>query len=398
MDAAVTERPTLGTALDRSHNSLNFLRLALAVCVIISHVALDEHAHFIDTYLRRSTLGTMAVYGFFGISGYLIAGSAARNKVGHYLWQRVLRIAPAFWVSLLLTAFLFGPIAWKLAPHWPGSGTLHNYLHAKPDGPVTYVERNALLKINQVTIASTIQNSSLWTLFYEFCCYLVLGFLAMVGLLRYRVSLVILTVAVFVTVTLIIAVPTWSLHFSVYQNWVPMNLLKLSLVFLVGSCLWAYRDVIPDSKWLALGCAIAFYAGLWLPQPTDRGFAAYYLAYPNLAAPLVVYPLLWLGAHLPLQRVGRKNDYSYGIYIYAMPVQFVLFYWGAPKLGTFAFTVLDVVVTVPFAVASWWIIERNALRLKRLHPIDSLRGRWSHDAAPSHAAPVGVGDDDAPRM
>jgi peptidoglycan/LPS O-acetylase OafA/YrhL len=31
--------------------------------------------------------GQIALYGFFGISGFLIAGSALRNPAGRYLWH-----------------------------------------------------------------------------------------------------------------------------------------------------------------------------------------------------------------------------------------------------------------------------------------------------------------------
>ena len=57
-----------------------------------------------------TTLGTVPVFGFSGISRFLVAGSAARNNVGRYLWRRSLRIFPAFWICLFVTAFLFGTI------------------------------------------------------------------------------------------------------------------------------------------------------------------------------------------------------------------------------------------------------------------------------------------------
>ena len=63
------------------------------------------------------------------------------------------------------------------------------------NGPFDYVISNMFLKITQNSISGTpagivlpgAWNASLWTLFYEFLCYLVLGGLAVVGLLRRRV-------------------------------------------------------------------------------------------------------------------------------------------------------------------------------------------------------------------
>ncbi len=83
-----------------------------------------------------------------------------------------------------------------------------------------------------------------------------------------------------------------------------------------------------------------------------------------MAAPFLVYPVLWLGIHLPLERVGTRNDYSYGIYIYAWPIQQFLAMWGVNHWGYPAYVALTISITVPFAVASWWLVEKHALKLK----------------------------------
>ncbi len=102
---------TIEQSFSAKRNSLNFLRLVLAIMVVFSH-SITVGRFGSEWILGKTTLGTVAVYGFFGISGYLIAGSAARNNAGRYLWQRFLRIFPAFWICLLVTALLFGTIAW----------------------------------------------------------------------------------------------------------------------------------------------------------------------------------------------------------------------------------------------------------------------------------------------
>jgi peptidoglycan/LPS O-acetylase OafA/YrhL len=137
-------------------------------------------------------------------------------------------------------------------------------------------------------------------------------------------------------------------------------------LFLTGSVLYLYRDRIMDSGPLALALSAVFVASLWWPLdlPTNRftgqiGGAA-------LWAPALVYPLLWLGFHLPFQSFGATNDYSYGIYIYAWPVQELLVVWGVQRLGYPAYVLIGVMATVPFAVASWWLVERRALALKKV--------------------------------
>jgi peptidoglycan/LPS O-acetylase OafA/YrhL len=43
-------------------------------------------------------------------------------------------------------------------------------------------------------------------------------------------------------------------------------------------------------------------------------------------------------------------------------------HWGYPAYATFC-----VLVTIPFAVASWWLVEKHALALKNFDPVASYR-------------------------
>jgi peptidoglycan/LPS O-acetylase OafA/YrhL len=358
----------IGEALSDRHNSLNFLRLALALMVVASH-AYGIGYFGTEGVLHGTTFGTVAVDGFFGISGYLIASSATRNNAGRYLWQRFLRIFPGFWVALIVTAFVFGAIGWFSQPHACGAPC---YVRG-PNGATSFVWRNALLRIDQDLIHGESWNGSLWTLFYEFICYIILVTLALAGMLRRRGWTLALTVGLWVTVAMITMDHRYDQRFNVDQNWILMNLLKFAVIFLVGAVIYLYRERVPDSGWLALGCLVVFTAALWLP--TDGRLPAYAFTDSDLLAPLIAYPLLWLGIHLPFQRVGARNDYSYGVYIYAYPVTVLLSIWGATRLGYPLFALVCALATVPFAVASWWAVEKRALSLKRLGTSEALGAR-----------------------
>jgi len=342
---------------------LNFLRLVFAMTVLASH-AVTLGGYRGEGVFNHTTLGTVAVYGFFGISGYLIAGSAMRNRSGRYLWQRFLRIFPGFWVCLIITALLIGVIGWVSVPR-PHCG-LSCYLSLKP-GPITYMYRNSLLEIKQLSVAPLdVANGSLWTLFYEFLCYLMLMVLAIVGLLRRRIWAAIVTAGLWSILIVITLTPALEARFSPVQNWAPMNFLRFGTIFLVGAIIFLFRDRIPDSGWIALVCAGLFMASLWLP--TGGKVPEFHLTPSGLLAPLVAYPVLWLGIHLPFHKVGARNDYSYGFYIYAFPISQLLAIWGAYRLGYPIYTLLCILMTVPFAVASWWFVEKRALSLKKLDP------------------------------
>ena len=355
---------TIGRSFSPRHNSLNFIRLVLATTVVVDH-AVGLGGFKDDPFAQ---FGPLAVYGFFGISGYLIAASADHNTVGRYLWQRFLRIFPAFWACLLLTAFLFGLLAWS---HQNPHCGVSCYVRA-PLGPLDYLRQNFWLRIDQQGIANTLKgvpfgpawNGSLWSLFYEFLCYLMLAVFAVSGLLRHRRLVAILAVAAWGAELII----TWNMSLNsqvtIFNAADATRLLQLVPIFLCGTLLYLYRDKIPDSFWLAAASAILVALSFVIPlDGRDREFG---LTLTNVFAPALAYLMIWLGIHLPLYKVGARNDYSYGIYIYGYPVTQLLAVWGVYRWGVVSYTFSVVALTTVFAVGSWWLIEKNALRLKKV--------------------------------
>lgn len=364
---------TIGAGFSGRHNSLNFLRLVLASIVLYDHaVGLSGSGRVWN--VSQTSIGPLAVDGFFGISGYLIAGSALRNAPGRYLWQRALRIFPGFWVCLLMTAFVFGVII-AIGDPTPHCG-LSCYFTG-PQGPVPYLEHNWLLPnqyYNQWTISGTpravpfgaVWNGSIWTLFYEFLCYLILLVLGMIRVLRSRVLTLTAALGLWGLIALITFTPSLDAHFNFGRHYVLLTLMKFSAIFLVGAALFVCRNAVPDSAVLAGACFFVFIATNWLPS--QGRIPAYSFTAADLFAPLIAYPMLWLGIHLPLQRVGSKNDYSYGIYIYSYPASQLIAFWGLQRFGFAAYIAGVLVLTGTLAAGSWWLIERNALRLKRIAP------------------------------
>jgi peptidoglycan/LPS O-acetylase OafA/YrhL len=367
---------SLGDTYRSRANSLNFLRLVLAFAVLLSHsVSLDRQRDWASVHSTQ--LGSIAVFGFFAISGFLIAGSAERNGTGRFLWQRFLRVFPGYLICLGVTAIFFGLAGWLTLDH--PCRSLDCYVHARPS-PLGYVTHNWTLRIGQASIAGTptgspiplVWNGSIWTLMYEFLCYLVLMAAAVAGLLQRRMLVLIGTVAVFATIVWITVDPALRVQFDLFHHWFVMNMLKFLVVFLVGALVYLYRSRLPDSGWLAAASALLYFGSLWLPNWGPGPDLAF--TWSGLGSPFLVYPVLWLGIHLPFARVGARNDYSYGVYIYAFPVQQLLVMWGALRLGFVPYLLLCVLMTAPFAAGSWWLVERHALRLKHLgRPSDSDR-------------------------
>jgi peptidoglycan/LPS O-acetylase OafA/YrhL len=130
----------------------------------------------------------------------------------------------------------------------------------------------------------------------------------------------------------------------------------LGSYFFAGAVLCVYANRIPASRSLvAISAAVLAAAAL-----TNHVQA--------VGALPLAYLLIWLGSVLPLQAVGRRNDISYGVYIYAFPVQQLLVLTGAHALGVLPFTALCVLCTIPLAALSWFLVEEPAMRLKRVTP------------------------------
>ena len=372
-------RATIGSSFNPESNSLNLLRLVLALMVIFSH-SLTIADFGSEDIAGKTTLGTVAVYGFFGLSGYLITRSATHSSLLRYLIARALRIFPAFWTCLVVVAFVFGPIVWHRANPAVAQRCSWSCYLREPGGPVGSVGRNLALQIHQSTIANTLPlgffrpvwNGSLWTLIFEFACYVMIGLLAVLGALRHRWTVVALFGVVWTAAILITAIPQWNHAFSPSKNWFVMQMLTFIPLFLGGATIWLFREVIPDSGLLAFGSLGLFGLGFFLPLGGSTPL--FTLTSTALTAVFLTYPLVWLGIHLPFPQVAARNDYSYGVYIYAYPVQQLLVVFGAASFGYLAYSLLSVVCVAPLAVASWWLIERPSLALKRRITSTSARG------------------------
>ncbi len=333
----------------------------------------------------RTTPALPTLYGFFCLSGFLIAGSATSNGVGRYLWQRFLRIMPAYWVCLLITAFVIGALAWSYEPHSVSCSIFSCYYFTPHQGPFAYLYHNWFLATTQVNIGPTpfggpvpyFWNNSVWTLLPEVFCYLLLAGLAGIRLLRHRQVMVGLACGVWL-LEVVIAVRggansiAHSLGFLTFTPAFLFGVITLTPVFLAGAVLYLYRDKVPDSGWLALVFLAAFVGGAFLPFFGDgmTRFLHYLPSSTSVMAPALAYPLLWLGIHLPnpFRRIGARNDYSYGVYIYGWPVQQILGIWGVQHLGYIIYTLSGLAGATGLAVLSWHLIEKHALRLKKVEP------------------------------
>ena len=348
-------------------DSFDLLRAVGALLVLVSHsFALTGRPE--PAVPGVASFGGLGVAIFFAISGYLITLSWQRDpRLGAFLVKRSLRIFPALFVVVLLAAFVLGPLVSRLP--------IAEYLQS----PETWVYlRNLRLWIvywlpgvfEGLPFPRAV-NGSLWTLPVEFGMYLMV---ALVGVLCRGRAWASAAVFALFAVLAIAWLPGQTAPIALYA----MDLrtfVMLGTYYFAGAVIAAFglerRLTAPLLSFLLL----ALLATWWEP----RAFTAVlWVALPAAAI------ALGRSGNRVSAWVSAKGDFSYGLYIYAFPVQQTLvMLWPNPPILPYIAAVF--VVTLALAVASWHWVERPALGLKaRL----TGRTRPGHDAAAEaeHAA------------
>lgn len=330
---------------DEKNNSVGFLRLALALLVIFSHTFIYNVARDpLEVFSHdRLSFGSFAVNGFFLLSGVLITASYLRtDNLPRYAWHRCLRILPGLWVCLLAIS-LGLPLLFHRPPDW--NYFLNNWWlvlrleaersWAMPFEHIPGVFSGGMLdgQINGVT----------WTLGHEFRCYILLGLLGALGVLKQQ------RWVIPVCFLVLWGLDLWHLQAFAYES----KTLRVMMFFFLGAACYLYREGLPRSWGFAAVAAVL--------APLSLHFGGYIWIAPFVTACLVFF----LADAVPIRRWPR-SDYSYGFYIYAAPVQHCLNTWGAWSLGWLPFFALSALFTLPLAYLSWHLVEQPALRLKHL--------------------------------
>lgn len=345
---AVPRFKTLADGLDSRQDNFLLLRFVAASMVIYGHgasVTGGKGLPELFTWLGWGTYsGTLAVYMFFVVSGFMITGSYLRRQhLVDFLWARVLRIFPAYLFCLLICAFVLGAIYTSMP--------LDEYFHNRE--VAHYVTRNLELQTSMVwnlpgvftnnPVRSTV-NGAIWTLPAEFRMYL---WVALVGVLavlsrRWMCNLIIATLF-----GLGIAYPDKSMLM------IPSIFLPLAAMFGFGAFCYVNRHHIPVG-WpyvAALGLmAYLLHGTLFYPFVLGLALAQFCFAF--------AYCMPWHG-------FNRFGDYSYGIYLWGFPMQQVIAH-HFPSLPPMGNSALAFFPALALAVLSWHAVEKQAIKFKNI--------------------------------
>jgi len=346
-------------------NSFTFLRLAFALAVVFSHsFTLGGFGH--DPLARfshgQARIGEVAVLCFFIVSGFLITGSAMRQpSIVQFAVNRAARILPGFWMVQLLTVFVLTPVIMMV--HYGNDIGYCDSIVIGPNSAFSYLWRNAGFRTLQYPITNLFQNNpggsavnaSLWSLSPEVACYIYLGLFAVLGGLRWRWTGPVLFLGVYVVHILALHQPALGVAVArvlekggIFSFHVP-PFRSVFVAFMAGLSSYQFRDLLRWRGWLAALAVTTLAGGCW--------FGVLDIVWPFT----LPYVVLYLAHRLPFEKVEQWGDFSYGIYIYAFPIQQCLALAKFQRFGFAAFLGASLVLAVLAGMASWFALERPVL-------------------------------------
>ena len=340
--------------ITRNANNFDFIKILFAWLVIVSHSYVllgnqgcDWLCEATHHYINFSYFG---VKGFITISGYLIFKSLNRSpNLIDYLWKRVLRIYPALIIVLVLSVGLAYLI------YQP----TNNYFKFNKEA-FDYVLNNLSLYHNQWRIhgvfdslPNTAINGSLWTMGFEFFFYLVL-------LMIYPIRKYPLVIQIILCLTIIVLF-LGNIYFIDELRVLPFRLrvdfiFELGLFFMIGAFLGAidWKDILYKKQMAIIASIITVAILYFQPNPIWLCFTWPYLVifigqgsskFSN-----------WIHANL--------EDPSYGIYLYAFPVQQSIIYFFHPSVTVLLWT--STLIAFGLGILSWKLVEKKTLQFKNL--------------------------------
>lgn len=339
------------------NNAFSFLRFLLASFVILSHTYFIGGYGIDPLWKYKVSFGSLAVEGFFALSGFLIMQSFLSSKnIFHYILKRLLRIFPSYWVCLLTTGLFLAPIIYFITHNNFSNFTITS------NPFINYVGDNFLLLVKKQTIEGIfinnpykgVINGSLWILFPLFCCYLILPILALFRILKRNSKILFLLFFCFVTLNAF-----EGLFFNYFTQYPITGIARSAFefqryfaYFLGGCILFLFASRIPINN-------IFFVFVIFIL------IGSILLEFYNIIGPFILpYVLVGLAIKLPIKILFKNFDISYGMYIYAFPIQQTLYFFNFNVLNPILFFLISLICTAPLAILNLYFVEKPISRLK----------------------------------
>lgn len=333
-------------------NNFDFLRFFAAALVIFSHSFPLTGINDREIMLRFSngqwTLGGVAVSIFFIISGFLITHSYINSRsFSDYIIRRILRIFPGLIVVILISCFVLGPLvsSFGILDYFSLSQT-YNYLGNIFMFPIVYV----LPGVFENNIYPSAVNGSIWTLPYEFICYLLIPLLGLLGMFSRKKLLLWFTLLL----ALMYAMLPQSILGIVKNGIIAGSFIELLFCFLTGALFYFGYGKMRFNLFYFI-CTL--FATLYLMRFGN---------FKIIIIPLLAYLVFCFAFSkwIKLNTFNKFGDLSYGLYIYAFPIQQCFQHYTSNSQNYFTHFLISFFITLIFAYLSWHLVEKHFIRNK----------------------------------
>lgn len=333
-------------------NNFDFLRLLFATMVIITHSyplsGLYECDFLCQISHEQLSCSAIGLKGFFIISGYLIFQSLMRSQsILDYFWKRFLRLFPALFVVLLLTVLLLPFVYEGNVPYFQNKAV------------VSYIPNNLSLYFNQFVIEGVFEknpykstiNGSIWTICYEFTMYFLLA-----TLIFFKQKKIVLRVIL--TLNFLLFLVCNVFYFDQLKDYYYILsgqfFLDFGIFFSAGSLLAVFNiEKMNQKPQILVLFLILFITSVYF----DYFAISKYFTLPFIIILFGLIPIPYIS------NISEKiGDLSYGIYIYAFPIQQTLMYFF--KLNHLELMFFSIFIAYIFGFLSWHLIEKKALLYK----------------------------------
>lgn len=342
-----------------SKNNFDLIRLLAASQVMVTHTF--EGANSVGPSWLGFIYYFPGVPAFFFISGFLISASWERHAdISAFARNRFLRIYPA-----LAGVFLFSLLSVLL---------LNRGFH-----PLDHVPGLLVWAVTQLTLLQAwnppflrgfgtgVPNGSLWTIPVELCFYIATPLMYWAGRRLKSVDGVLIAVAVL----------SYAIQFAAHAYYTDTHigivraLLLSPIPWIAAYCVGvlaqrhfgALHDLVAGRAWVFAGIyvAVSLLSYLVPAYPLLKGVSNS-LGLLNFGAMALL--ILSLAYTLPdlADRILRRNDISYGVYIFHMPVFNSMLALDVVGISGFWATIAG---TIAFASLSWFLIEKPALSKRK---------------------------------
>jgi peptidoglycan/LPS O-acetylase OafA/YrhL len=363
--SAIPSANLLDEKFSFSKNNFDLIRLIAAGEVAFRHSTIHIAPSYLPQWLDTCLALIPGVPIFFFLSGYLISRAWERSATASdYVYNRVLRLFPALWVCTAVTVAALFASGYMSTIDW------------KPLKFLVWVacQVTACQFWNPDFLRGFgvgVLNGSLWTISVEIQFYIVIAVLYRVfrqlpcrdftGLLC--ALAVAAAVVSFLSPQILRQLAVWT-GGDVAGKLFEVSFFPWIYMFLLGAIAQrtsnALIPILLNYPWQT----ISMYVAALL---IDFHFYGVPLgnSIPFYLVPIMGAFVLTCGYSCPsvAGRILHRNDVSYGLYIYHMPVANTVLYSGA--LSGFLALITSLAISASLALMSWKWIEKPFLRKKR---------------------------------